>query len=174
MRRLIGTGVLSNPRLALAVAVLIAAPVKAPAGSDGILNISSQEFLSRYLGWAHEHPAAYEGQPRINAQIPAIDLYSAAGVLLYYGGDSEKNAAFLRALPRSAAEAKTSAMRPTLQETLALFPEFGAPPAGMRYAVLATTYPDWDKCKAQNDAIEELKARARKMGIWVLELRLHR
>jgi hypothetical protein len=164
---------------------------------------SQDELLDGYLQWVHQHPEVMHGaeaiipsarqeSPMPSAQstraveplvvgTPSIDLYSPAGISLYHGSNSDKNAAFIRALPRGVGQgspAKTSEIRPTLQEAMEMFAELrpysATPPEKNEVTVFALTFPDKAFCKAQNDAIALLKTRARRIGIRVIEVRLRK
>jgi hypothetical protein len=69
-------------------------------------------------------------------------------------------------------------VRPSLKEAIEMFSEFKAQEeallADKRYTVFAVTYPDWDHCKEQNEAVAKLRARGAQTNIRVLEVRLHR
>jgi hypothetical protein len=174
---------------------------KRPTATVLTLESTLQELMQGYLRWMHRHPeATHQTQPLIPApaqglpnhdseagpgvvplqiRMPSIDLYAPSGVSLYHGTDSEKNAAFLRALPRGIPQrntATTDEVRPTLQEATEMFaglkPYEAAPSVQKGYTVFALTYPDKDRCKPQNDAIQELESRAQRIGIRVIEIRL--
>ncbi len=157
------------------------------------------ELMRGYLLWMHRHPevrrqaqlasppAPESSNSNLEAgpllvEMPSIDLYSPLGISLYHGTESEENAAFIRALPdgiqHRRAPKQTNEVRPTLREAMEMFAEFkpyeAAPPAKKEYTVFALTYPGTPFCKAQNDAIQQLKNRARRTGICVIEVRLHK
>jgi hypothetical protein len=135
-------------------------------------------MVTGYLRWEHKHPEATQNGKPLMLAMPSIDLYSPSGVSLHHGADSEKNAAFLRALPRTLREARTDEVRPSLKEAIEMFAELKAQEAGLlsdkEYTVFAVTYPDSGLCKAQNDAIEKLRGRAHQLGVRILEVRLHK
>ena len=178
---------------------------KRPTATATVVTVEApvQELMQGYLRWMHHHPEATpkarslipapsqglsnrdsEATPGVvplQIRMPSIDLYSPSGASLYHGTDAEKNAAFLRALPRGIPQenmAKTNEVRPTLQETMQMLTELqtyeAAPPAKKEYTVFALTYSDSERCKAQNEAIHQLKSRARRIGIRVIEVRLRK
>jgi hypothetical protein len=178
---------------------------KRPTATATVLTVEAplQELMQGYLGWMHRHPeATHQTQPLIPApaqglpnrdseaasevvplliRMPSIDLYAPSGVSLYHGTDSEKNAAFIRALPRGIPQgntATTDEVRPTLQEAMEMLVELKpyetTPLAQKGYTVFALTYPDTARCKPQNEAIQELESRAQRIGIRVIEIRLRK
>ncbi|MGH9897695.1 MAG: hypothetical protein ACRD4L_02435 [Pyrinomonadaceae bacterium] len=110
--------------------------------------------------------------------MPNMDLYSPSGISIYYGEDSATNAAFLRTLPQAISSTKkTDVARPSLKEAIEMFPALkaqeGALLADKRYTVFAVTYPDWDHCKDQNEAVAKLRKRAGQLKIRIIEVRIH-
>jgi len=111
-------------------------------------------------------------------KMPSIDLYSPSGVSLHHGTDSEKNAAFIRALPQSIPRndnAKTAEVRPTLREATDMLTEFKAYGEQLgrgRYTLFALTYSDAPRCRAQNEAVQQLASRAHRLNIRVIEVRI--
>ena len=150
-------------------------PRSAPADT---INVSVEDFTKGYLEWMKHHPDAVQSGQQLKLEMPAIDLYSPSGSSIYHGTDSARNAIFLRSLPQGIRGAKTTGIRPSLREAIEMFPEFKAQEdallAGKRYTVFAVTYPDWDHCREQNEAVAKLRARATQANIRVLEVRLHR
>jgi hypothetical protein len=159
----------------IASLVLGAAPAQSGHQTSGIANASVNEMATGYLQWWRYHPPA-EKVPKL--VMPFIDLYSPSGASIYHGADSEKNAAFIRGLPRNIPRSGTAETRPTLKEAIEMVPEFKARESELlsdkRYTVFAVTYEHWDQSKAQNDAIAKLRERASQIGIRVLEVRLHK
>lgn len=158
-----------------------------------------QELFTGYLQWAHDHPpVSAENQhliPSASRQLggsnhaasattplpvrmPSLDLYSSSGVSLYHGTNSEKNAAFIRALPGSISDKGQSGteIRPTLQEAVAMFQELKQykvnDSSGPQYTIFELTYADTALCRAQNEATLELQARAKRLRIQVIEIEL--
>jgi hypothetical protein len=165
-------------RLILFAVLLLAAAPKQSANHLGDIEASVQELTAGFLKWEQHYPGATTpGKPMMIA-IPSIDLYSPSGVSLYHGGDSEKNASFIRDLPGNIPHAKTEEVRPSFQEALEMFDALKSQkalsPAGHQYTVFALTYAGADFCKAQNDAIQQLRSRAGQIGIRILEVRLHK
>jgi hypothetical protein len=172
-----------------------------PTAAVVTIEASQDEVLRGYLQWLHRHPevmrhvqplipvsppglssheseAAHAVEPLLIG-TPSIDLYSPLGISIYHGTDSDKNAAFIRALPRSIQQGsatKISEVRPTLQEAMEMFAElepYVGPSLGKtEYTIFALTYADRPYCKTQNEAVEQLKTRARGIGIRVIEVRL--
>lgn len=162
-----------------------------------------EEAMQGYLRWIGRHPEAIprpqkpipglpQGSPNrdseadrgvdpLQVRMPSIDLYAPSGFSLYHGVDSEKNAAFIRALTRRIAEEntpRTNETRPTLREAIEMFAELKTYKVGHLedkvYTLFALTYPDTVLCKAQNEAIQEIKNGTRRIGIRVIEVRLHK
>jgi hypothetical protein len=128
-------------------------------------------------GALHSQSAATHSEAPPALKIPSLDLYSASGVSVYHDTDSEKNAAFIRGLPRSIRQAKTDEVRPTLREAMEMFTELkpyeAAPVSKHEYTVFVLTVPDKASCKAQNEAIQELTSRVG-LDIRVIEVRLQK
>jgi hypothetical protein len=144
---------------------------------ENVAVASLDDLLNGYGDWSTHHPNVLPRDKPFNLEVPSVDLYSESGVSIYHGVDSEKNAAFLNALPQAIDQAKTGEVRPSLKEAIEMFTDFKKQEsvllADKRYTIFALTYPDWGRCKAQNDAIQKLRERAQKIGIRVLEVRLH-
>jgi hypothetical protein len=178
-------------------------PDRNPARSVGVVSVDAplQEVLDGYLPWLERHPEAVpHSQPLIpgptgavapRAQeapvtplvimMPSIDLYSPSGVLIYHGTNSEKNVAFLRALPAnipSIGHANTSPVGPTLREAVEMFSELKPYEAALlitkHYTIFALTCPDSAHCKEQNEALQQLGGHLHEIGIGVIEVRLHK
>jgi hypothetical protein len=142
---------------------------------NGIAHASLNELATGHLHWLRSHTPA---EKVTKIELPSLDLYSPSGVSIYYGVDSEKNAAFIRGLPRNIRRSGIVKNRPTLKEAMEMIPEFKAQESRLlsdtRYTVFAVTYEHWDQAEAQNDAIAKLRERAPQIGIRVLEVRLHK
>jgi hypothetical protein len=142
------------------------------------IKVSVEDLSNGYFQWLDQHPEAIPAGQKLTLLMPTIDLYSPAGDSIYFGADSASNAAFLGTLPQGIRDAKTTVVRPSLREALEMFPEFKAQEdallADKRYTVFAVTYPDWDHCKEQNEAVAKLRARAAQTSIRILEVRLHK
>ena len=162
--------------LILLLIAAILAPAQSGFESGPTIRISGNEFDAGLFQWMGQHPAVFPKGTVVKVHFPILDLYSAAGVPIYHGDNSEQNAAFIRALPRSVAGAKTESLRPTLKEAIEMFPELKkreqALLSGSKYTAFVITYRDWDRCKAQNDAIAELRKRSRETGIRVIEVEI--
>jgi hypothetical protein len=158
--------------------LVVAAPSQSANQSTGIVHAALEEMVTGYLRWEHQHPEAIQSGKPLMLAMPSIDLYSPAGVSLHHGSDSEKNAAFIRALPQTLREARTDEVRPSLKEAIEMFAELKTQEVALlsnkEYTVFALTYADTDLCKAQNDSIEKLRGRAHQLGVRILEVRLHK
>lgn len=152
------------------------APAQSGFESGDTIRISGNEFDAGLFHWMGQHPETFPRGTVVKIHFPILDFYSAAGVSIYHGDDSAKNAAFIRALPRSIAGTKTESLRPTLKEAIEMFPGLKkreqALLSGSRYTAFVITYPGWERCKAQNDAIAELKKRSREAGVHVIEVEI--
>jgi hypothetical protein len=142
------------------------------------IKVSVEDLSNGYFDWLDQHPEAMPAGQKLTLLMPTIDLYSPAGASIYFGADSASNAAFLGTLPQGIRDAKTTVVRPSLKEAIEMFPEFKAQEdallADKRYTVFAVTYPDWDHCKEQNEAVAKLRARAAQTSIRILEVLLHK
>jgi hypothetical protein len=146
--------------------------------------LSVGELNAAYLLWMNRYPLAFPRGSTTIRGMPALDLYSPAGVSIYYGEDSRKNADFIRSLPKGIPSDKTGAatstlgaIRPTLREAIEMVPEFNARKQTQLtnglYTLFIITFPDWDQCKAQNEAVAEFRRHTRELGVRILEVRLH-
>ena len=146
--------------------------------SIDVIDASAEELMEGYLQWQQQHAMSAPPAKPLKLDMPAIDLYSPAGVSIFYGADSGANAAFLLSLPESIRTARTSAPRPSLKEAIEMFPQLKAHEttllADKRYTVFAVTYPDWSRCKEQNEAITKLRERGKRTVIRIIEVRLHK
>ena len=161
-----------------------------------------QELLGGYLRWSQQHPEAIpearpliprpaqggaQSQPGEGAgtgteihvlRMPSVDLYSASGVSLYYGSKSKENAAFIRAFPDSIRQAKADHVRPTFKEAIEMVDELKPYEAALLArkgcTVFAVAFPGFGESEEQDEAVRELKHRADKLGIGVVEVRLHK
>lgn len=150
-----------------------------------------QQFLEGFVHWLHQHPAAAHlaqspasGPPTHIGMVmlPSVDLYSPAGVSIYYTSGSKENLKFIHALPgsiRQVEREKKQKVRPTLKEAMEMIPELkpyeAAVLAKKEYAVLALTFvPPSPQCKAQDAVIRHFERRARGIGVRVIEVRLHK
>ena len=148
--------------------------------SPAVLTVNApvKNLLEGYHNWTHRHLGS-ASPDMIKTYMPFIDVYSSAGVSIYHGIGSAKNAAFIHALPGDiphgkVAQADTS--RPTLQEAIDMFPELSTykitPNSENKYTIFAVTFPNNDQCKAQNDAMDQLKIRAQSTGLHVIEVKI--
>lgn len=134
-------------------------------------NASLQEFSQGFLHWADTLP---KGQRDIRLGMPALDVYSRTGKLLYHGQDAVSNATFLRNFPSSLVGAHLTAPRPPLKMIVEMFPEFRREePMLLRqgqYTVVAYSYIGWNVARPQDNALKDLRRRAPQ--IRVLEVRI--
>ncbi|GEM_PF-5068306 len=151
-----------------------------PANS---IETSVGEMSDAYLAWMRQHPGVVPKGTPLKLAMPTIDIYSPEGALLYYGGDASENAALLRTLPRNIKNVKptaltTSVPRPSLKEAIEMFPALKEREetllSGKRFTIFAVTYPNWDRCKEQNEAIEQLRGRITQSELRIIEVRLHK
>lgn len=153
--------------------VLATVSLSTPNPSSDIAHASREQMTDGFLRWADTLP---KDQRTIRLGMPAIDVYSRSGTLLYHGQDAAKNAAFLRAFPDSLSGAKPSEQRPPLKTIVEMFPEFMRDEPrlldGSKYTVVAYTYVGWDVAKPQDDAINDLRKRAAQSSVRVLEVRM--
>jgi hypothetical protein len=146
------------------------------------IDASVNELVAGYLQWQQNHPGAVPAGTPLKLDMPAIDIYSPEGISLFYGADSGKNATLLGTLPQGLKnirnEAKAAVPRPSLKEAIGMFSNFkeqeGSLLLDRRFTVFAVTYPHWDHCKEQNDAIMKLRGRLAESGIRIIEVRLHK
>lgn len=114
----------------------------------------------------------------IKLDMPILDVYSWDGRSIYHGDDSHKNAAFLKQFsvkPESARSDAASGMK--LADWMEMFPQFGGSQAKAeagQYTIFAVTYPSWDVCQEQNQAVELYRKFAGKSHARVWEVRLQR
>jgi hypothetical protein len=136
-----------------------------------------RNLLEGYHSWTHRQLGS-AAPNEIKTIMPFIDVYSPSGVSIYHGEGSAKNAAFIQALPGNIPHGKVvaNAARPTLQEAINMFPELATykikPDPENIYTIFAVTFPDCDPCKPQNDAMDQLKARAQNAGLRVIEVKI--
>ena len=179
-----------------------AEPHPVPRPSSVIVNAPVKELLEGYLRWEHGHhgtaprplphaPGTHGSgalsprqpppqPPPFLIRVPFIELYSSSGKPLYYGASPSKNPEFIRSLPRRIREGQWTqggAARPTLREALQMFRELDKYDAslygGDAYILFAVTYPgDPRRCEAQDAAVRWLEARAGRVGVRVVEVRL--
>ncbi|MDQ2840360.1 MAG: hypothetical protein M3Y72_04830 [Acidobacteriota bacterium] len=143
-----------------------------------IAHASVEELDAGYLQWAVKHRAAIGTRRTIKINMPYIDLYSSAGVSVYHGDDSERNASFISKLPQSIQGAKNDSVRPTLKEAMEMVPELKAQSEQImrdkRYTLFAVTFPNWNEAMEQNKAVADFERRSSRTGIRVIEVRLQR
>jgi hypothetical protein len=146
--------------------------------NDVIVNGSVEELATGYLDWIWRQPDT-GGDSKHKVEMPTLDIYSPAGVSQYFGADSAANAAIIRKLPRELPKQAASVARPSLSEAIDMFHELksqkGKVLSDQRYTVFALTYPNWDHCKEQNEAIAQLRQRIQQTpNIRIVEVRLHK
>lgn len=146
--------------------------------NDFIANASVEEFATAYLDWISRQPGIGDDSKPHRMELPTLDIYSSTGVSLYFGTNSAANAAIIRKLPQELPKQATVA-RPSLSEAIDMFQELKSQKekilSGQRYTIFAVTYPNWDHCKEQNEAIAQLRERRQQMpNIRIVEVGLHR
>jgi len=160
-------------RAVLLSALTLASVNSARPSEPRIAHASVEHVTEGFLRWADTLP---KDQRMVRMEMPAIDVYSHAGVLIYHGDDPDKNAAFLRAFPRSLVGVSAKVRRPTLKFIVELFPEYSRDEAelldGKKYTIVAYTYPGWDRAKPQDEAILALSRRASAASVRILEVSL--
>lgn len=147
--------------------------------NDFIVSVSVEELATGYLDWISRQPDAGGDSKPHRVEMPTLDIYSPAGVSLYFGADSAANAAIIRKLPQEFPKQSTSVKRPSLSEAIDMFQELKSQKekilSGQRYTVFVVTYPNWDHCKEQNEAMAQLRERRQQMpNIRIVEVRLHK
>jgi|SRR5581483_1239304 len=141
------------------------------------VNAPIKNLLEGYHTWTHRRLGS-ASPDMIKTYMPFIDVYSPSGVSIYHGIGSAKNAAFIHALPGNIPHGKAAQTdaRPTLQEAIDMFPELATykikPDSGNIYTIFAVTFPDNEQCKAQNEAMDQFKARAQSAGLRVIEVKI--
>jgi hypothetical protein len=146
---------------------------------DFIVNASVEELAHGYLGWFSHQSNTSDDSKTHRIEMPSLDVYSPSGVSLYFGNDSTANATLIRKLPGSLPKQGTSVTRPSLTEFIDMFhelkPQKGQLLSEQRYTVFAVTYPNWGRCKEQNEAIAQLRERRQQIpNIQIIEVRLHK
>ena len=149
------------------------------ANNDFVANASVEELATGYLDWFSRQPDTGGDSKPHRMEMPTLDIYSPAGVSLYFGDNSAANAAILRKLPQDLPKQPTSVARPSLSEAIDMLHELKSQKekilSGQRYTIYAVTYPNWDRCKEQNEAIAQLRERRQQMSnIRIVEVRLHK
>ena len=144
---------------------------------SGVANASVDDLFEGYDHWSSQHPGVFPRGKTTELHVPSIDLYDPAGTSIYHGIDSETNAVFLNGLTKDIKVTKTSEFRPSLKEAIEMFSGLRAQEGTLlsdkRYTIFVLTYPNWDHCKSQNEAVARLRERAVKIGIRIIEVRLH-
>jgi len=149
------------------------------ANNDFIANASVEELATGYLDWVSRQPDTGGDSKPHRMEMPTLDIYSPAGVSLYFGANSAANAATIRKLSQELPKQASSPARPSLREAIDMFHELKSQKekilSGQRYTVFAITYPNWDHCKEQNEAIVQLREHRQQMpNIQIVEVRLHK
>jgi len=149
------------------------------ANNDFVANASVEELATGYLDWISRQPNSGGDSKPHKMEMPTLDVYSPAGVLLYFGANSAANAAIIRKLPQDLPKQTASETRPSLSEAIDMFHELKTQKdkilSGQRYTIFAVTYPNWDHCKEQNEAMTQLRERKQQMpNIRIVEVRLHK
>jgi hypothetical protein len=139
------------------------------------VNVKGDAVDIAYLHWLRHHPEAKSGRT-FKLKMPTLDIYSANGSSVYFGDESDKNAAFIRDLPGNLSQSKNSVVRPTVAEGMEMFPELKAKVTalgvGTRYTVFSLSYAVGSLGKEQNEALSELRKKSQRLGIRVIEVRI--
>jgi hypothetical protein len=148
------------------------------SNNDFIANASVEELATGYLDWISRQPDAGGDSKPHRMEMPTLDVYSPTRVSLYFGANSAANADIIRKLPQEIPKQATVA-RPSLSEAIDMFHELKPQKekilSGQEYTVFAVTYPNWDHCKEQNEAIAQLREHRQQMpNIRIVEVRLHK
>jgi hypothetical protein len=137
--------------------------------------LASGLYERAFLKWC---PGHMTGSPRqIHIKLPSIDIYDPAGTLVYHGESGDGNAGVIISLPQQIHDLRPSGTHPDLKDALQMAPDFAnlAPAilSNGRYTVLAlSSTSQCSRCALQNEAIANLKKRAPRANINVLELLL--
>ena len=168
---------LRGPILLLTALTVFLGVPSAWCGEDDKTYISLDDFLVTNSAWINGHRGdlGLKVLETSLTSVPFIDLYSPSGISVFHGEDPTGNAAFLRALPSSAAGMKKAgSFRPTLKEAIEMIPSLRAHEqrllSGGKYTLFAVTYPNSRRCFPQNRAVDELRLRAQKVGMRLIEV----
>ncbi len=134
--------------------------------------ISSQDFERRQFPWLMKHPhlattevskSQLHGNEHVNRfyrlTYPTLDIYSSAGVPLYFNDSSELNVKTIDALPRAIPEPDLNPkdkVRPSLREALSMIPEIPRgdwmTPAQIDYTIVVVSVDRTDANTSQTSA----------------------
>jgi hypothetical protein len=160
------------------------------------VKISIYEFGRRQLPWLANHPELAtqvvvtrsqlpynQHNKKVNriyqATYPTLDIYSSAGVPLYFSDSSELNVKVIDALPQVIPEPDLNTgykVRPSLREALSMIPGIPrsdwATPAQIDYTVFAVSLDptDVNASPAQKKAIQQQKKRATDPRVEAIEV----
>ncbi|MGB6974467.1 MAG: hypothetical protein WBD67_07275 [Terracidiphilus sp.] len=155
--------------------------------------ISISEFVRRLAPWESKHPdlatkvittrLQLQGDVQVSRifrmTYPTLDIYSSAGVPLYFSDSSEVNVKVIDALPQVIPEPDLNPrykVRPSLREALSMIPGIPrsdrATPAQIDYTIFVVSLdpPDVNASQAQKKAIQQQKKRAIDPRIQVTEV----
>jgi hypothetical protein len=165
-------------------------------GSNGELGHGYLEWIGKHPGAMQEsrreavrngpplsgHPAAPKITTIHEILWPRLDIYSAAGVSVYYGNVSEENVRVIDALPQVLPDTVVTPggpLRPTLHEACSMFHQLKCggkhAPAQIDYTVFVIYYARAGNhaCEDQDAAIQRLKKRVEGSRIRIVEVRIN-
>jgi hypothetical protein len=142
------------------------------------VHASAHEMMVGFLGWEHKHPEAMSADKQLALPMPELDVYASSGALVYHGDNAKDDAAYVHNLPYGLKETTTIQLRPSLHDLADMFPELATQwnkiASDPRPTIVSFTFREWDHCKAQNDAIDQIVIRSGKLRIRVIEVQLHK
>lgn len=143
------------------------------------------DWLERYRQWASRDRGASQGEatpPRTQQPVmlgmPYLEYFSPTGTSLYRGSTAEANAAFILDLQEHGAKQGKALTpdpsRPSLLEYFDLAPQLKQYERKVmsknRFVLLSIVFPDKPFCKAQSDAIRQLRDQP---NVQIIEIHLH-
>lgn len=166
--------------------VLSQPPQPAPKLNFLTAKIPSYEFESHQFQWLMRHPnlattvvtrSRFSGNETVNREYrtgyPTLDIYSSAGVPIYFSDASQLNLQMIHALPQALPKPNLNPrykVRPSLRKALSMVPEIPrhdwATPPQIEYTILSITLdpPDPNESPAQKKAFQRQKERAMYQG----------
>lgn len=140
------------------------------------VDVSAGELLDGYHQWLVSDPKHSPLKPgqHFTVKTPAIDLYDRSGSSVYYGANSDENAAFIRGLPATIHQhPRVSEMRPSIDQAFRMFKELDSQRPDMgRYTLFSVQIADKADGSAQSQALQQLKQRAGALGVRVIDVRV--
>ena len=177
---------------------IIAQSANTNANSTNVVSVtgSGSELGHGYLAWTINHPGAQQESVRVVKAVPLsgqrtttissilwprMDIYSAAGVSIYYGSNSAQNVNIIDALPHELPTINTTSgrpTRPTLKEACSMFHalrcggKHDSPQFDYTVFVINKTRAGFHDCEEQDAAIQRLKQRVEGTRIRIVEVRI--